>query len=104
MIFLSFPGDWVDVLLRTLFCAVIEFKNNGNNIPKYRRLTGEYFANIIKIDFTKPGAAVTYRSPDKVCALSEMPGIVSMTLMLSKLEEIGIACVQPVSDLSIQVG
>ena len=55
-------------------------------------------------NITKHLLAGTYRSTDKMCALSEYQGIMLLTLMLSILEEIGIPGIQPVSDLSVQTG
>jgi len=56
------------------------------------------------IQFAGHGCTGAYRSSDKMCALSEVQVMMSQTPMPSKLDEIGIPGIQPVSDLSVQIG
>jgi hypothetical protein len=41
LICLKFLSGRIDIFLRIWFCAVIDLKNNGNNVPKFKKLVGE---------------------------------------------------------------
>lgn len=55
-------------------------------------------------NFTKSASAGTDRSPGKMYALTEIQEILLLIQIPSRLEEIAIASIQPVSNLSIQIG